>query len=130
MSKDLTLEHLHGWAQRKGISVVGTGDFTHPRWFAELREKLVPAEDGLFALREDLIARVGLAEPAVSRETREAAELLATLAVPFGRDLAGFLEHLPLWQAGDLELAPQRVVLLLRRHILGGAATRVPSPLF
>ena len=42
-SRDLTLEHLHGWAQRKGISVVGTGDFTHPRWFAELREKLVPA---------------------------------------------------------------------------------------
>ncbi|HVZ36844.1 MAG TPA: hypothetical protein VG963_30675, partial [Polyangiaceae bacterium] len=37
-SKDLTLEHLHAWAQRKGIGVAGTGDFTHPAWFAELRE--------------------------------------------------------------------------------------------
>jgi PHP family Zn ribbon phosphoesterase len=30
-SKDLTLEQLHRWAQLKGIRVVGTGDFTHPR---------------------------------------------------------------------------------------------------
>ncbi len=57
-SKDLTLEQLHRWAQLKGITVVGTGDFTHPRWFAELREKLVPAEDGLFALREDLAREI------------------------------------------------------------------------
>src|SRR5215813_2489447 len=53
-SKDLNLEQLHRWAQLKGVSVVGTGDFTHPRWFAEIRERLVPAEDGLFALRPDL----------------------------------------------------------------------------
>ncbi len=56
-SKDLDLEHLHLWAQRKGISVVATGDFTHPRWFAELRDKLIPAEPGLYRLRDDL-ARV------------------------------------------------------------------------
>jgi DNA helicase-2/ATP-dependent DNA helicase PcrA len=66
-SKDLTLEHLHGWAQRKGISVVGTGDFTHPRWFAELREKLVPVEGGLFALREDLARAVDAGVPAACR---------------------------------------------------------------
>ena len=52
-SKQLNLEQLHRWAQRKGIAVVATGDFTHPRWFAELRDKLVPAGDGLFALREE-----------------------------------------------------------------------------
>ena len=34
-----TLEGLHHWAQLKGVTVVGTGDFTHPKWFAELREK-------------------------------------------------------------------------------------------
>ncbi|MBX3261835.1 MAG: UvrD-helicase domain-containing protein [Labilithrix sp.] len=66
-SKDLTLEQLHRWAQRKGITVVGTGDFTHPRWFAELREKLVPAEDGLFALREDLARAVDEGVPAACR---------------------------------------------------------------
>jgi len=53
-SRNLTLEHIHRSAQRKGITVVATGDFTHPRWFAELREKLVPTDSGLFALREDL----------------------------------------------------------------------------
>jgi uncharacterized protein (TIGR00375 family) len=66
-SKDLTLEQLHRWAQRKGISVVGTGDFTHPRWLAELREKLVPAGDGLFALREDLARAADAAVPPACR---------------------------------------------------------------
>ncbi|MFB9906908.1 UvrD-helicase domain-containing protein [Allokutzneria oryzae] len=53
-SKDCDLEHLTWWARRKGISLVGTGDFTHPAWFAHLRETLVPAEPGLFRMREDL----------------------------------------------------------------------------
>jgi DNA helicase-2/ATP-dependent DNA helicase PcrA len=66
-SKDLNLENLHRVAQLKGIRVVGTGDFTHPRWFAELREKLVPAEGGLFALRPDLARAVDAAVPAACR---------------------------------------------------------------
>ena len=42
-SKDGDLPHLDWWARRKGIRMVGTGDFTHPAWRAELREQLVPA---------------------------------------------------------------------------------------
>jgi DNA helicase II / ATP-dependent DNA helicase PcrA len=53
-SRDLDLEHLAAWAARKGISVVATGDFTHPAWRAELKDKLVPAEPGLFRLRPDI----------------------------------------------------------------------------
>jgi DNA helicase II / ATP-dependent DNA helicase PcrA len=53
-SRDLDLEHLAGWAARKGIAVVGTGDFCHPAWRAELKDKLVPAEPGLFRLRADI----------------------------------------------------------------------------
>ncbi|SFC97586.1 UvrD-helicase domain-containing protein [Streptomyces aidingensis] len=53
-SKDCDLEHLTWWARRKGITLVGTGDFTHPAWFAHLRETLEPAEPGLFRLRRDL----------------------------------------------------------------------------
>ena len=49
-SRDCDLEHLAWWARRKGITVVGTGDFTHPGWAEELRESLVPAEPGLFRL--------------------------------------------------------------------------------
>ena len=53
-SKLLTPEHLDRWARIKGIRVVGTGDFTHPGWLAELKEKLEPAEEGLFKLKPGL----------------------------------------------------------------------------
>ena len=53
-SRDCDLEHLAWWAGRKGIGVVGTGDFTHPVWREELGEKLVPDAPGLFRLRPDL----------------------------------------------------------------------------
>ena len=52
-SKDCTPEHLDLGARRKGIHLVGTGDFTHPAWREELREKLVPAEDGPYVLTEE-----------------------------------------------------------------------------
>lgn len=51
-SRNCDLEHLQLWAKRKGITVVGTGDFTHPAWRAELNDKLVPAEEGLYRLKE------------------------------------------------------------------------------
>ena len=52
-SKNLIPEFLDYWARIKGISVVGTGDFTHPGWLNELKEKLEPAEQGLFRLKEE-----------------------------------------------------------------------------
>lgn len=50
-SKDMTLEELDRWADDKGILVIATGDFTHPEWFSEIKEKLEPAEPGLFKLK-------------------------------------------------------------------------------
>src|SRR2546423_6501914 len=49
-SRDLALPTLAWWARRKGITLLGTGDFTHPAWYDHLREHLVPAEPGLFTL--------------------------------------------------------------------------------
>jgi DNA helicase-2/ATP-dependent DNA helicase PcrA len=66
-SRDLDLEHLAHWAARKGIGVVGTGDFCHPAWAAELKEKLVPAEPGLLRLREDIEKAVAATLPAACR---------------------------------------------------------------
>jgi uncharacterized protein (TIGR00375 family) len=43
---------LAAWARIKGLRLVGTGDFTHPGWLARLKEELVPAEPGLFRLKE------------------------------------------------------------------------------
>src|SRR3989338_10871240 len=51
-SKDLDLEHNDQWARLKGITVVGTADFTHPYWFKELKEKLVEEKPGLFKLKD------------------------------------------------------------------------------
>ena len=52
-AKNLDLENLYIAAQIKGIKVVGTGDFTYPGWFAEISEKLQPAEPGLFRLKDE-----------------------------------------------------------------------------
>ncbi len=53
-AKNLDLENLYIAAQLKGITVVGTGDSTHPGWFAEIKEKLIPAEEGLFKLKREI----------------------------------------------------------------------------
>lgn len=52
-SKDFDLDKISKWAEIKGIKVIGTGDFTHPLWFNELKEKLEPAAPGLFKLKKD-----------------------------------------------------------------------------
>ncbi len=53
-ARNLDIENLYIWAQRKGISVVGTGDFTHPAWFSELESLLEPAEPGLYRLKKSV----------------------------------------------------------------------------
>lgn len=51
-SRNLTLPVLEATAREKGVRVMGTGDFTHPAWLAELEAGLVPAEPGLFVRRD------------------------------------------------------------------------------
>jgi uncharacterized protein (TIGR00375 family) len=51
-SKDMSPEGIWKWAQLKGITVIGTGDFTHPGWLKELQKKLEPAGNGLFLLKK------------------------------------------------------------------------------
>ena len=50
-SRDCDAAHLDLWARRKGIDLVGTGDFTHPGWRAELAEALERSGDGVYTLR-------------------------------------------------------------------------------
>ncbi|MDD5551806.1 MAG: endonuclease Q family protein [Candidatus Pacebacteria bacterium] len=50
-SQKTDLENLEKWAKTKGISILGTGDFTHPEWLREIKEKLEPVEEGLFKLK-------------------------------------------------------------------------------
>jgi len=59
-SKALTPRHLAAWARYKGLTVVGCGDFTHPKWLDEVAAQLVPDGTGLYRLdeREDLSAEI------------------------------------------------------------------------
>lgn len=52
-SSDMSPEALWRWAQLKGISVIATGDSTHPQWIAELKEKLEPAGNVLMSLKKE-----------------------------------------------------------------------------
>ncbi|MCP3874542.1 MAG: DNA helicase, partial [Desulfobacteraceae bacterium] len=53
-AKNFDFENMYIAAQLKGITVLGTGDFTHPEWFSEIKNKLEPAEEGLFRLKTDI----------------------------------------------------------------------------
>ena len=46
-SKDLTIDNLEKWARVKGINLLGTGDFQHPLWNKEIKEKLKEDEKGI-----------------------------------------------------------------------------------
>ena len=50
-SKNCDLEELAKWAEKKGLTIISTGDFTHPVWFNEIKKKLLPLENGTFKLK-------------------------------------------------------------------------------
>ncbi len=47
-SREMDVENMARWCKIKGISIVGTGDFTHPVWLRELKAKLKPTDRGLY----------------------------------------------------------------------------------
>ncbi len=52
-SQEMEVKTLALWAKRKGIKLLGTGDFTHPVYFLDLKSKLQPLGNGLFVLKDD-----------------------------------------------------------------------------
>ncbi len=62
-SRSLCFETLYQWAKLKGVSLIGTGDFTHPAWLAEIKEKLVPDDKGLFKLNDKNIPSLDVKLP-------------------------------------------------------------------
>ena len=110
-SRELNLENLHASALLKGLSVIGTGDFTHPGWLQEIEEKLEPAEEGLFRLRKELAGPVQRQIPSSCRgdvrfvltteissiykkggQVRKVHNLIFVPSLDAGRRLAGRLE--------------------------------------
>ena len=84
-SKNCDAGALAWWAVRKGVTVVGTGDFTHPAWAAELAESLEPAEPGLLRLRPGLQSELERTTPA-SCEPRVRFLLSAEISTIYKRD--------------------------------------------
>ncbi len=46
-STNLSFENLVKWARIKGLNLLGTGDFTHPLWFEEIK-KLIDNKNGFY----------------------------------------------------------------------------------
>lgn len=47
-SSNITFENLVKWAKIKGLNLLGTGDFTHPLWIKEIKEKLIDNGKGFY----------------------------------------------------------------------------------
>lgn len=58
-SKEMDVENMARWANFKGVSLLGTGDWTHPFYFAGLKQKLEPTGNGLFTLKKEFRKPVG-----------------------------------------------------------------------
>ena len=56
-SRECDAPHPDLWARRKGVDLLGTGDFTHPAWRKELSEALEPAGEGVFALKKGFFVK-------------------------------------------------------------------------
>ena len=52
-SKAMRPVEINSAAKRKGIHVIGTGDFTHPEYLRELKETLEPEGNGLYVCKDD-----------------------------------------------------------------------------
>lgn len=50
-SPQLVLENIDKYCALKGVDIIGSGDFTHPYWFSEMKKKLIPASPGLYTVR-------------------------------------------------------------------------------
>ncbi len=47
-SNDLDIPNLEKWARVKGVQLLGTGDFTHPKWISHIKENLTDNGNGIF----------------------------------------------------------------------------------
>jgi len=52
VSPQMVIPEIAKWAIRKGINLVGTGDWTYPLWFRELKENLEETGDGIYSIKK------------------------------------------------------------------------------
>jgi uncharacterized protein (TIGR00375 family) len=52
VSQEMVVPVMAEWASKKGIDLIGTGDFTHPIWLRELQTNLEEKSSGVYGLKE------------------------------------------------------------------------------
>lgn len=87
-SREMEVERLAWWAKRKGIDLLGTGDFTHPIYLTSLKQRLEPAEEGLFRLRDGECAVRFMLTVEVTNIFRHAGRLRKTHTLIFAPSFA------------------------------------------
>ncbi len=70
-SQDLNPKNIGVWADKKGIGIIGTGDFTHPAWLNLLKQELEETRPGLYQLRNNMTTRPS--SEALAKEDRSPA---------------------------------------------------------
>ena len=79
VSKDMTIPGIYTWAQKKGIDLIATGDWTHPLWMKEIEENLEEMGNGMLKIKSNVTEEVevkGVVE--VVGRTKNPLFLLAT----------------------------------------------------
>jgi len=84
-SGDMDLSHIYAWGKLKGINVIGTGDFTHPKWLQEIQDQLEPAEPGLLRLRSKLAKALNATMPASYRDNQMRFMLTAEISTIYSK---------------------------------------------
>ena len=56
VSPRMDLEGVSACSKDKGLNLIGTGDFTYPAWFKELKSKLTDEGNGFFSFNKTLFA--------------------------------------------------------------------------
>ncbi len=57
----MDLKEIGRFAKIKGLNLVGSGDFTHPKWFEQIKNVLIPdPETNLFSISENIEDSVSL----------------------------------------------------------------------
>ncbi len=83
-SPGLVLEKIDETCRTKGVNLVGTGDFTHPLWFKEMKSKLVEMEKGLYIIngkRKNENEKNNLPFPLLSKEGTSATRFVCSAEI-------------------------------------------------
>jgi len=94
VSKEMTVENVATWAQRKGIDLLATGDCLQAEWLGELERSLCVAEPGLYKLRPDLDAKISKALPGKLQRSLRYVVSTEVCCAPPGTPSLGGLHHL------------------------------------